>query len=184
MIVYQFQTSDDACTLMPVREAEGDAFERLGGHAIDPNSWPKIAVRVVRDGSGGKEATDFGLVWTEPALNFHTVEALSDILQANGQILPLLSEDGDYCVYNVTTLLDALDEDRSVVKRFSSGRIMSVQQFAFRPQIIGAHPIFKIPQLPRAYTFITDAFLSRVQSARLTGLAPKRLWDGTSSSAA
>ena len=184
MIVYQFQTSDDACTLMPVREAEGDAFERLHGKAIDPNSWPKIAVRVVRDGTGGTETTDFGLVWTEPALNFHTVEALSDLLRENGQILPLLSEDGDYCVYNVTTLLDALDEDRSVVKRFSSGRVMGVQRFAFRPQIIGAHPIFKIPQLPRAHTFITDAFLSRVQSARLTGLAPKRLWDGTSSSAA
>jgi len=184
MIVYQFQTSDDACTLMPVREAEGDAFERLGGRAIDPNSWPKIAVRVVRDGSGGTEATDFGLVWTEPALNFRTVEALSDILRANGQILPLLSENGDYCVYNVTTLLDALDEDRSVLKRFSSGGIMSVQRFVFRPQVIAAYPIFKIPQLPRAHTFITDAFLRRVKTARLTGLAPKTLWDGSGSSAA
>jgi len=184
MIVYQFQTSDNACTLMPVREAEGDTFARLDGRAIEPNSWPKIAVRVVRDGTGGTEATDFGLVWTEPALSFHTVEALSDLLRQNGQILPLFSEDGDYCVYNVTTLLDALDEERSVVDRFSSGGIMRVQRFTFRPEIIAAHPIFKIPQLPRAHTFITDAFLRQVQSARLTGLAPRKLWDGSLSSAA
>jgi hypothetical protein len=184
MIVYQFQTSDDACTLMPVREPEGDAFERLNGQAIDPNSWPKVTVRVVRDGSGGTEATDFGLVWTEPAVNFHTVEALSDLLRQNGQILPLLSEDGDYCAYNVTTLLDALDEDRSVVERFSSGRVMSVQRFVFRPEVIAAHPIFKIPQFPHAHAFITDEFVRRVQSARLTGLAPKTLWDGPDSSAA
>src|SRR5436189_5584851 len=109
----------------------GDAFKRLGGRTIDPNSWPKIAVRVVRDGSGGTEATDFGLAWTEPAVNFRTVEALSDILRANGQILPLLSEAGRYCVYNVTTVLDALDEDRSVLKRFSSGGITRVHPSVF-----------------------------------------------------
>jgi len=141
-------------------------------------------VRVVRDGSGGTDPTDFGLVWTEPALNFRAIEALADLLRQDGQILPLLSENGDYCVYNVTTLLDALDQDRSVVDRFSTGRIMTVRRFAFRPEVIAGHRVFKIPQLRRAHTFITDEFLRRVESASLTGLAPKKLWYESSSSAA
>ncbi|SRR6266576_75335 len=184
MIVYRFHTSDEACTLMPVREADGDSFVRLQGQAIDPNSWPRIAVRVVRDGSGGTEPTDFGDVWTEPALSFRALEALSDILRQDGQVLPLLSESGDYCAYNVTSLLDALDEERSVVERFASGGIMTVRQFVFRPEVIAGHFAFKIPQLPRAHTFITDSFLRRVHAANLTGLAPKEVWRGSRLSAA
>ena len=184
MIVYQFQTSDDACDLMPINEADGEAFERLDGHSIDVGSWPRVAVRVVRDGSGGTTATDFGIVWTEPALSFRALETLSDLLRQDGQVLPLASEDGDYCVYNVTALLDALDEDRSVVQRFSTGGIKNVQRFAFHPDVIANHAIFKIPQLPRAHTFVTDAFVRQAHSARLTGLAPKQLWNGSPSRAA
>jgi hypothetical protein len=43
------------------------------------------------------------------------------MLEAHGELLPLATDDGgDLVVLNVTTVLDALDEERSSVQRFPS----------------------------------------------------------------
>ena len=56
-----------------------------------------------------------------PVLSPHAVEVLADLLEGRGEILPLRAEgDGDVYGFDVTRMSDALDEDRSEIKRFDS----------------------------------------------------------------
>ncbi len=77
--------------------------------------------------------------------------------------------------YQVTHVVDALDEDRCELTRFTTGRIMGVQRFAFFVDRIERAAIFKVPQL-RADMFVTDVFAERVRRFALTGFVLKEVW--------
>lgn len=53
---------------------------------------------------------------------------------------------------------------------------MSIDRFMFRPDRIRGHPIFKIPQLPRAFVFVTGDFVDRVRVAGLRGFDFQKVW--------
>ena len=74
-------------------------------------------------------------------------------------------------------MVDALDEGASELRRFSSGRIMIVDRWTFRPESLQGVAAFKLPQLRRAFTFVTDAFVERFRRCGLAGLAPKPVWE-------
>ena len=117
------------------------------------------------------------MLGVEPAFTARAVEALQDVLFPDGQILPLRSSDGEFYLWNVTRMLDAFDEMTSELTRFTgSERIMSVQRWSFKADVVGNATAFKIPQLPRAFTFVTDTFVRRVREEGLLGFAPRAVW--------
>lgn len=65
-------------------------------------------------------------------------------------------------------LKDALNESKSIIDRFSDGRIMSIDKYVFKKNAY--KPIFRIRQLP-LFTFITDQLAESISKAHLTGLA-------------
>jgi hypothetical protein len=105
------------------------------------------------------------------------VESLYDVLKDNGEILPLICSDGSYFAFNVTTIIDALDEEISLCDRFkSSGRIMQILTYQlFEDKLHGA-TIFKLPQVRRGAPYVTDEFLQRVADAGLTGFLFRHAW--------
>ncbi|HMG17884.1 MAG TPA: DUF1629 domain-containing protein, partial [Gemmatimonadales bacterium] len=168
---------EEAYALMPPeRRGSGDVFDSFDGSVIPARSWKPISVRAVRDGSGGDQPADFSLVWTEPALSRRAAETLRSILLPHAQLLPLTTDIGEYFALNVTTVIDALDEQSSALQRFASGRVMHVRDWVFRPDALGDVPIFKIPQLPRAFVFLNTALLGAIQTAGLSGLDPQLIW--------
>ena len=170
--------------LGPAPSARALACRREGAYArvydlrasrVEADRWD--ALEFIRDGSAGDGESDVLLLGTEPAFTARAVEALQDVLYLYGQILPLRSRDGEFYLWNVTNVVDALDEERSRLTRFaSSGRVMSVERWAFRPAALGAGAAFKVPQFRRAYTFITEAFANRAGAAGLLGFAPEEAW--------
>lgn len=107
-----------------------------------------------------------GLVFDARAL-----EALGDLLEGRGELLPLDVQDDEeeYRLFNVTRVSDALDEDQSELKRFSSdGRIMRVVRFAFDADRLAGETIFKLVQRPN-YNYVTEVFRERAEAAALTG---------------
>jgi hypothetical protein len=94
----------------------------------------------------------------------------------------LRSEDGEFYLWNVTNVVDALNEEASSTIRFSSGRLMMVEKWAFRIDAAKDQVAFKIPQLRRAFTFMTDQFMRRVREERLVGFDPELLWVSEGSS--
>ncbi len=102
---------------------------------------------------------------------------LLDLLKPSGELLPLRYSVAEYLAYNVTRVIDALDEDSSSIVRFPTGRVMSISKYSFVPDLVGSSAIFKIPQLPKAHVFVTDEFARRVQESRLSGFTFLKVWD-------
>src|SRR2546426_4216032 len=88
----------------------------------------------------------------------------------DGELLPLARDEATLVVFNVTTVLDALDVDRSALVTFpSTGRIMKVKSYVFRPERLRAVNAFKVPQLLRGSAFFTDEVVVAVEGACLPG---------------
>jgi hypothetical protein len=174
--VFELAAADSAVALHCAREGDYGRVHALGAQAIDASQWEPLRVRYIRDGSAGADPSDLVMLGVEPAFTARAVEQLADVLFACGQILPLRSDDGEFYLWNVTNVVDALDEARSSLSRFSTGRIMMVDKWSFHSKAVEDHAAFKIPQLPRAYTFVTQAFVDRVRSADLKGFDPRVVW--------
>jgi hypothetical protein len=120
---------------------------------------------------------DFPVFTTSAAFSKRAVDVLLDLLIENGEILPLQCEEGDFFVYNVIRVLDALDEERSELRRFGRGgrgRVKRIVRHAFFPERITAS-IFRIPQKPLR-VYVTQGFVDRVEGAGLTGFDFTPVW--------
>ena len=93
-----------------------------------------------------------------------------------GQVLPLAFEEAEYSFFNVTNVVDALDEQHTDISRLPSGRISKIERYAFKPEAVRDQWLFKIPQQPGGFAFVTDQFVDLVKSSGLTGFKFKPLW--------
>jgi hypothetical protein len=112
-----------------------------------------------------------------PVFSPKAVAALRDMLVGNGEILPITIDGEQYFLYNVTRIVDALDEENSEISRFEgSSRVLDIDEYAFLPRKLSGKVIFKIPQLVDGWVFVTDLFVKRVQSAGLKGFWFPVVW--------
>lgn len=135
----------------------------------------------------GKEEFEFGQdrlpKGDTPGLSSHipvfsprAVEILADLLKDGGELLPITCEGEDYFLFNVTRLIDALDQDESELERLSTGRIMAIDRYSFvKSRLMGVN-IFKLPQKPLSYPYVTDAFVRRVEESGLKGFEFRLVW--------
>lgn len=101
------------------------------------------------------------------------------MLRSCGELLPLACPYARLHVYNPTRILDALDENASDIVRFSSGRIMTVQEYVFRPHVVAGVDLFKLPNLRASPTFVSEEYVDAWSSAGLVGLEFKQVWAAT-----
>lgn len=62
-------------------------------------------------------------------------------------------------VYNVAWVVDVLDEDDSDMERFDTGMIMSSRRYSFFDMKLLKEIVFKIPQDPLEWPYVTDPFV-------------------------
>lgn len=117
------------------------------------------------------------LTGCELIMRRRAVFALRDMLEAGGEILPLATDDGiALFALNVTRVLDALDEERSVVKRFpDSDGVMSIDEYVFHEDVVRDVPFFKLPHYG-SQIYVGEPFRQRVLEAGLVGLEFTLLW--------
>ncbi|MFT3778998.1 MAG: hypothetical protein QM772_12105 [Ottowia sp.] len=95
---------------------------------------------------------------------------LGPLLSEYGEFAPIeLDEPILYFGFNPTTIVDILDESRSEIVRFSSGRVMAVDKYVLLDSVVELPPIFKIPQTRRNTTYVNEAFVTKVRDTGLTG---------------
>jgi hypothetical protein len=141
-----------------------------GNHKFEFRSKPSPSLR-----------GDFpGLSTHIPIFNLKAVKALADLLKGNGELLPMTCEGEDHFLFNVTRVVDALDEAHCQIKRFDSGKIMYIIRYSFlRDRLVG-ETVFKIPQIPLMDVFVTEDFVKRVKTSKLKGFEFRRLWSDES----
>ena len=106
------------------------------------------------------------------------VNALRGLLRENGEILPLCCSEGEYCMFNLTTSIDALDESNSEVERFKTdGSIMKINKYIFFADRLHGATIFKIQQ-SKAKVFVTNNFRKIVFDNGLQGFDFVNVWEG------
>jgi hypothetical protein len=98
-------------------------------------------------------------------------------LEGLGRWIELPSEEAKYWLFFTTNVVDALDESKSELIHFpSSGRLMEIAAYAFKPEVVKDQFLFTLKQQPGRDVLVTDAFIDVVREHRLTGFMFLRLW--------
>lgn len=111
-----------------------------------------------------------------PVFNSEAVKVLADLLKSNGELLPAICDKEKYFLFNVTRILDALDEDNCELDRFDDGRVMDIDRYSFFEKKLTGAVIFKIPQRLLSLIYVTDPFVNRVKTAGLLGFKFRLIW--------
>lgn len=156
-----------------------EAIRRLAGPSRK-HDWKPLLVQLVRAGprrasKPGKPAdlpfTGIGLIMRQSA-----VDALQDILDANGEILPLVTETGvELFVFNPRFILKAFDEKNTVYERYDGSSYFKIHKFVFIESVVRGIDVFYTTFGPRELYF-SDRFVARVKKARLKGTEFHQLW--------
>lgn len=175
MRVYEFEMQEKFEWVIPDADDDFEIFRTFNG-TTRSSTWTPIRMKLLREG----EATlPSDMPWFRdgvPVLKRTAVDALGPLLRNDGEFLPLECNEADLWAFNGTTILDALDVDRSDLVRFSSGRIMRVNSYVFRSDRLQNVFAFKVPGLLRSALFVTEEVV--VRAATLTGVGFKLLWEG------
>ncbi len=114
-----------------------------------------------------------------PTFSRAAVDHLRDLLEPNGELLPVRYPGGEYFVYNVMTVVDALDESRSDILWSDDGqRILNIRRHELRADRIGEATIFRLPRSGNPVPYVTPPFVERVQGSGLTGFMFELVWQG------
>lgn len=120
---------------------------------------------------------DYPSVSRIPAFSQRAVHALRDLLEPNGELLPLKTDTGSYFVYNILTKSTAFDVERSearFVPESSKETAFAIQRFEFDAKQL-EDSIFRMREYP-AIVLVTDEFKSRVENAGLNGFYFDKVW--------
>ena len=108
-----------------------------------------------------------GLAFSERAL-----QVLDPLMGQSVEALPIecvnCGQD-KFFVINVLDFVDCLDEPRCIFERASTGYILWIERYAFRPGSLEGHHIFKVPQLVVGTVLVSPEFKRRVEESGLFG---------------
>ncbi|MBI1375240.1 MAG: hypothetical protein GC159_21185 [Phycisphaera sp.] len=117
---------------------------------------------------------DYPAAGSIPIFSERAVSALKDLLDANGELLrcdhPL--DAGSYWAYNVTTVCDTLDLEKSTIDPRGA---QNIRHHEFHAGRLAGNSIFKIPQSPFD-VYVAQPFVNRVVAHNLEGFWFKKVW--------
>lgn len=162
-----------------VNQADYEVFAGFDGSSRRAN-WKTVLVRRVRaDEHHDFKPSDFSWLGSDALVMRRTaVDALRDILDAHGKVLPLATDDGvELFVFNAR-VVDALDEGHSSLMKFpGTNRIMRIKKVAFVTSTVQSVDIFRLPHRASS-AYVSDRFVKRVKAAGLHGLEFNKVWSG------
>jgi hypothetical protein len=179
MYIYKYMRSKGYEMLTWVDDDGGDRFDRLNGKP-QGKKWTPIHVRRVRaTRREGCKPSDAPFVFMSGVLVFRrsAVDALRDMLDAYGELLPLEDEGGvELYAYNPRAL-EALDHERTVGSRDKQGRVYLPNNHVFIPSVVEGVDIFRQAQKKGGNIYLGERFVQRWKQAKLKGLDFILAWD-------
>lgn len=170
--------------VVAVDEKDFAAFEEFDGSSLQ-GRWRSPTMRPYGLEIPGTQKerklppSDFPISYfsSSPIFSGLAVDVLGSLLTEAGELFPLDCPGRDYYVYNVTRLVDALNEEKSIVKRFKeSGQIFRIVEHCFRPEPLAGVHVFKLPQLRASDVYVDDKFADLVAEAKLKGFLFEMVW--------
>lgn len=120
---------------------------------------------------------DFPRLNGDHAFSRRAVDALRDMLEPNGELLPLTTPSGEFYAFNPTTVADVLDRSAAVLTWQSEDHDLAlwVDYYAFHDDKLEGKDVFRIPE-DFISVFVSQRFVDRIESAGLTGFNPVKVW--------
>ena len=172
MRVFQLAADERYWSLIPEREEDWDIID-LFGRPLGRQWEPLNMVPLKRD-AAGRELLRPDLYFVAhdvPAANERALGILRPLIEPFAEILPLSCPTEKVFALNVITVIDALDYERSIVRRFpGSNHLADVEVPVFRPGAVDGVQMFRIPLIRRSYVYIGERFVRACQRAGLQGL--------------
>lgn len=109
------------------------------------------------------------------AFSQRAVDVLRDMLEPNGELLPVKHKIGTFYVYNCTTLVNCLDLERSEFTKYKKTMIISMKRFYFIESLVKDLTIFRL-RSESSNVFCTQPFVDRVNQHGLQGFVFIKLW--------
>jgi hypothetical protein len=183
MRVFRISPRDSVQRLDMAVEMQISMLDLLGLGVAYANAWRPIPAHQLKKPRKRlpEELCDFTAVAAAvdvPVLSVRAKQVVEPLLGDKAQWLPLAFEEREYWLLNLLNLVDALDEERSVIRRLPTNPdAMTVKAYALRPEAVAQQWIFKVPQAPFD-VLVTERFRSLVEDNGLTGLYFQPVWDG------
>ena len=154
----------------------GSLFDFVRRFDGTPMKRPWTDVTLAWDPDSRSPKGDFNsLMLCLPTFSPRAIDALGDLLEGHGEILPTSCKGERVYFFNVTRVIDALDESNSELRHYlGSHKISTIKRYAFFMERLTGVTIFKIPHFSKV--FVTGPFVERVNSAGLTGFWFPRRW--------
>ncbi len=162
----------------PVNESDFETISRLVDGTPRSDEWRPIEMAIIREDEGRPLVESDAPWFGSDALMLRpsATTVLLDILRRSGELLTLRSRDAQLCVLNPRRVGDALDVEASSLTRFKDGRIMSIDRFAFRADVVRGIDAFKISDLRVSPTFVSQQFVDAWRGAGLRGIDFQLKW--------
>ncbi|MXN48561.1 hypothetical protein GR138_25435 [Shinella kummerowiae] len=174
MTIYTFAVLENQEWIFPVDNEDFETFLAMDGRVI--RDWAAPVMRIVRAEDGAKKPSYSDFPWLgehAPILRKPAVDALAPVLTLYGQLLPLKGE--EVWLFNVTTILDALDTEKSSIIYFDDGDILDIERYVFKEEVIGTAEIFKLRKRASP-VYVSDSFVAKVRDAGLRGVSFTPVW--------
>ena len=163
----------------PVDSGDFERFKRLRGKPVS-KKWKPIRVERIRaTPRQGCKPSDAPYMFCSGVLMLRrsAVDALRDILDAHGELLPLEDTEGvELYAYNPRALA-AIDYAQSNGVRGSDGQLLSVRRHVFFPSVVEGIDIFRQAHERVSIIYLSERFLQRWKKAKLKGLDFYLVWD-------
>jgi len=141
------------------------------------SEWKPIFVKRVRASlREGNRPSDFPSRVDTLILRRSALDALRDMLEANGEVLPLATDDGvELYVHNMQTI-DALDWNRSIFDSYEEFNPCPwMKKPVFITSALEGVDIFKQARVSNDL-YVSNRFVARVKAAKLKGLEFTKVW--------
>jgi hypothetical protein len=157
------------------------SLSKLDGTSRKTDWKPTLVRRVRPSKREGFRPADLPYEACSLILRRSAVDALRDILDVHGELLPLEDEGGvELYVFNMR-VIDALDRERSAIDYFGEdNRHLWVRRPMFVRSALEGVDVFKQAGVANSI-YYSDRFLARVKAAKLKGLDFTKVWSSDES---
>jgi hypothetical protein len=163
--------SDVYDNLVLENEDDWDRFDQFKGKKL-AHSWVPVPIGILKM----EKAGDFpSLASHVPVFSERGLHILQPLLANRIECLPLKSRVGKFFAINVLDLVDCLDYSRSEIKRFPSGGIMYIKNYAFKKNVLKGKHMFKVEEAPLKEVLVSSVFKEAVEKNKLQGLIFKKV---------
>lgn len=165
--------------ILPVESSDFERFYKLIGKPAS-KKWKPVRVKRIRaTPRQGCKPSDAPYMFCPGVLVLRrsAVDALRDILDAHGELLPLEDTEGvELYAYNPRALA-AIDYSQSNGFRGSDGQLLSVHRHVFFPSVVEGVDIFRQAKERGGDIYLSECVLQRWKKAKLKGLDFHLAWD-------